>query len=233
MPKTFYRPTGGGFAIMGEATDSTGSTGLPTPEIPPAVQRPARAVRLGPGFAWGLATGTLAVVLIVGITVGASTFVAFSRFASLDGRTSSTASAPVIAPVKAGGPWFTVSDDGTGTLRGWNLSSFGTGGGPDGPSSSGEVAYFDVGALDVSRGVTIWHGVHVSLTRDTEIVIGGRQYGKGSAASPAEAIFNDDGSGGDILSGGLLTIEFHRVGSAIVADRISAPLERTTNPLQQ
>jgi hypothetical protein len=97
---------------------------------------------------------------------------------------------------------------------------------------SGTIGYFDVGAVDVIDGVAIRHEGDVYLTPHTQITLGTQPYTNGSSSSPAEAALDAmDNGPGDPLSQGLLTIEFHRVGNAIVADRITEPV-RGTNPLQ-
>jgi hypothetical protein len=188
---------------------------------PPSPSR--RRLRFGERFAWGLAAGTLAVVLVMGLAVGIPAYLSFARFSSPSFQPTSV----VVSPTTAGRPWFKVADDGTGTLQGWSDGSSGSGNGPG-------VANFTVAVIDSVDGVVIRHTVDVNVTANTEFLIGGVKYKKGSADSPADAIFNsEDGMGGDILSNALLTIEFHRVDGAIVADRISEPLEGAVNPLMR
>lgn len=196
-----------------------------TPDTPVA----ANVHRFGPGFGWGLGVGTLAVVLILAAAYVTLQFVVLSRFTSRIGSPATTK--VVVSPAKAGSPWFSVSADGRGTLQAWAAGSSGSGGDLNDPA--GVVAFFDAGTLDIVNGVKITHMVRVNVTPKTEFVIGGQQYDKGKAASAADAIFNNDqGPYSDILTGRPLTIDFHREGDSIVADRVSAPLESSGNPIQ-
>jgi hypothetical protein len=185
-----------------------------------------RAPRFRPGFSWGLAAGALAVVLIVVVGFVTMQFVVMSRFARVSSGSPQTV---VFSPVKAGQDWFSVKSDGTGTLKGWSAGSSGSDGNA-GPA--GTVAFFDVGELGSVNGVKVTHTVQVYVTPATEFVIGGQKYQKGISTSAADAIFNgDQAPGTDLLRDRLLTITFHRLGSTIVADRVSAPLETGQSPL--
>jgi len=194
---------------------------------PTVGSNPAKPARFRPGFAWGLAFGSLAVVLIVVLGMAAVQIIALRSLpTSGDGDGPSEV---VVSPTKAGKQWFTVGPNGTGRLQGWASGDSGSGETPE----RGVVAYFSVGTVDLADGIRIAHTTNVYLTRKTEITIGGQVYKKGKARSPAEAIFGDDvGRSSEVLSDRLLTIRFHRAGTALVADSISAPLEATTNPLQ-
>jgi hypothetical protein len=214
------------------------------PEALPAAPASARQHRFGPSFAWGVATGSLIVILIAGIVIVSVAYITTPRLADLRSGLSSGVVSPnlavpswsgqsnhvVVSPTTAGKPWFSVAPNGTGTLKAWENGSSGDGGGP-----AGTVADFQVGVIDSVDGVTIQHVVDVYATPSTEFLVGGVAYKKGNAASPAEALFNDDGSGpmDDILGNAELTITFHRDGQYIIADRVSEPLEGAANPLQQ
>jgi hypothetical protein len=143
----------------------------------------------------------------------------------------------VVSAAKAGARWFSVAADGTGKLEGWETGACGSvndDGYGDPTWPSGTLGYFDVGALDAADGVKISHEVHVYVMPDTQFTIGAHPYGKGSASSPGAAVLKavEDGSN-DPLSEGLLTIDFHRIGDAIVADRVVESTGTTENPLQQ
>jgi hypothetical protein len=196
----------------------------------PPPPQPRLSKRFRPGFPWGLASGALLVVLIVAVSMGVNQFLIFQRF----GRVTQSAGTPggriVVSPVEAGKPWFSVSSAGTGVMQAW--SNGGSGSGGDG-SPAGTVGEIDIGAIGVVDGVTVRHTLQLYLTATTKVFIGSQAYSKGKSASVADALVNSDGGpGADVLSDRLLTIEFHKVGNAIVADKISAPLEAGTNPLQ-
>jgi hypothetical protein len=196
----------GGVAPDGEASASAG---------------PPRR-RLGPGFAWGLAGGALIAILIfvIGIVVLYVMWTSqYTRFARSPGRSQATV---VISPVKAGQDWFSVGPDGNGTLQGWSAGSSGSGD----SEPAGAVAYFDVGNVGSVAGVKVTHTVRMNVDKDTQFVIGNQPYDKGKSRSAADALFNSDsGPASDVLTERLLTIDFHRVGDSLVADRVTAPLE--------
>ncbi len=208
-------------------TDQTQGNGGVQPDDSKFPEGATMQRRFRPGFAWGLAAGALAVVLIAVAGVTVMQIVAVRAF-----RTAPEGPPPVVvSPTKAGRQWFSVRPDGTGMLQGWTAGDSGAGETP----APGVVGYFDVGTVDTVEGVKIVHTTHVYFTRRTRIFIGGRAYQKGKARSPAEAIFNEDEGipNSEVLSERLLTIRFHRVGKVLVADSISAPLEATGSPVQE
>lgn len=182
-----------------------------------------------PGFAWGLSAGALAVVAIIGVAIAVGPYLAFRNF----NRTATAGAVQdrvVVSPVTAGSPWFSVSPAGKGVMTAWSNGS--TSGGGNGPG--GSVGSIQVGTIGSVDGVAVQHLVDVNLTPSTQVVIGTQSYPKGKSASVADALVNGDGGpGGDILASRPLTIEFHRVGDAIIADKITAPLGSSSNPLQQ
>jgi hypothetical protein len=196
---------------------------------PSDVRKPRLRDRFRPGFPWGLAAGVIIAALIVVSWMGISQFLVFQRFGALGRATGSASGSIVVTPVAAGKPWFSISPAGTGTLQAWSDggSSSGSDSGPEG--AIGEI---DIGVIGVVDGVTVKHGVALYLTPKTMVIIGNQAYSKGKSASVAAAIFSAEGPNGNVLEDRLLTVEFHRVGTAIVADKISAPLETGTNPLQ-
>jgi hypothetical protein len=170
------------------------------------------------------------VVVIVALTVGVNQFLLLKRFGGVNRTAGPQNGRIVVSPVEAGKPWFSVSPTGSGTLQAWSSGSSGSGG--DG-SPGGTVGQIEVGTIGVVDGVTVRHSVQLYLTATTRVFIGSQAYSKGNSASVADALVNSqNGPGADVLSNRLLTVEFHKVGSAIVADEISAPLEAGTNPLQ-
>jgi len=205
-----------------EPEDAAGGSGPVSVSATPAAKTP----RFRPGFAWGLATGAIAVVSILAIAVSAIVFIQVREFAA-QGPTSPV----VVSAVTAGKPWFSVGADGAGTLRGWDGGSSGDAGNGNGPA--GTIAFFEVGNVGSVDGVTVTYRVPVYLTRKTVFMIGSQEYPKGDASSAAEALFGDSEDGPPL--GGLedraLTVEFHRDGSYLVADRVTASLETQTSPL--
>jgi len=192
---------------------------------------PARRFR--PGFAWGLALGALAVVLMAVVGLAAVQIAGVSRRSKPTRPATEAVPKVVVSPTKAGKQWFSVAPNGTGTLRGWEEGNSGMGRGTAPPEV---IGYFDVGAVDSIGGIKVVHTVHMYFTKKTQIRIGGQLYKKGKAPSAAQAIFGyDESLPGDpeLLGERLLTIKFHRAGRVLVADSIDAPLEATGNPLQQ
>lgn len=215
---------------MDEPSEKPIEVGSPDAPEPVADQRPRLRERFRPGFPWGLATGAIAVVLIVAASIGVYEFLVLQRFGAVT-RSAGALSGPiVVSPVEAGKPWFSILPTGGGTLEAW--SDGGSSSGSDG-SPGGAVGEIDVGAIGVVDGVTVMHSIKLYLTPKTMVFIGGQAYSRGKSASVADAILSSDGGpGSDVLSDRPLTIEFHRVESVIVADKISAPLETGANPLQ-
>ena len=184
-----------------------------------APQQPFPKERLvaRPGFAWGLAFGSLAAVAIIAIALVTVQVAAISRF-----RGPSAAGSVTVTATKAGKQWFSASS-GKGTIQGWIGGSSGSGDGP-----AGTAGYFELAALDSVDGVTIKHSLPVYLSKNTQLIVGGQRYGK-----PVSSLFSDQSDGpGGILYGRLLTIEFHTDGSLLVADRIETSLESSASPLQ-
>ncbi len=233
-PRARTRVKAGG--TMDDARDApSAGDGQPVPEAIPLDQRPTKESRPRHGFGCGLAIGAAVAVIVGVVALLVSSCVASKLIESSPSEPGTFQVAPiVVTPAQAGVPWFSISATGTGTLKGWNtgeMSSLSDGGTSSG-WPSGTIGYFDVGAVDVIDGVAIRHEADVYLTSHTQITLGTQPYTKGSAPSAAEAALDAmDNGPDDPLSQGLLTIEFHRVGNAIVADRITEPV-RGPNPLQ-
>ncbi len=129
----------------------------------------------------------------------------------------------VISPTKSGKPWFSISSDGTGTLHGWDVDTGGSG--AEGDFRPEEAfAFFDVGAVDLVDGVRVVHTTSVYVTYDTEVLLG-------SQPRDASSVFTDQGPRVEALGDRLLTIDFHRAGDSIVADRIAAPAQTVQSPI--
>ncbi len=187
-----------------------------------------RTPRFRPGFACGLAAGALSLAAIVGISAVGFTFIQLAAF-----RSSGRETPVVVSPVTAGSRWFSVNPDGSGTLEGWTGGFSGSAGDVDEPP--GVVAYTELANVGSVDGVLIQHTVEVYFTKQTAILIGNQPYPRGKAASPAEAIFGDnaDGPASSALENHLLTVDFHRVGKYLVADRVTASVNLVNSPLDQ
>jgi hypothetical protein len=191
-----------------------------------------RVPRFRPGFAWGLAAGAIAVVVILGVLFYVNQYLVLQRLMAR-GTSSSPPSAEqpfVVNAASAGTPWFSVSASGTGVLHGWTTGSSDSGGDQE---PAGSVGSIEVGTFGVLDGIRVMHSTEVYLTRQTQVIIGTQPYSKGKAPSVADAIINADNGADTILDNRPLTIDFHRQSGYLVADKIIAPLEQTTNPLQQ
>ena len=186
---------------------------------------------LAPGFASGLALGIVAVLLLgTGALIVAKVMLAGSN------PEPGLIPQVIVSPANAGARWFSVKPNGAGTLQGWDTGNSGSADANGGTPPKGTILYFDVATVGYADDVLVQHEVPVYLTRATEIVVGGRAYDKRDAASQSEAMFGSDTSqtaGNDVLGSRLLTIDFHRVGSAIVADRITAANTLSVSPLLQ
>ncbi len=121
--------------------------------------------------------------------------------------------------VSPAGPWLTESASGTGTLRGWDMDVAGIG--VDAPDDA--FAYFKVGARDSSGGTSVVHSARVYVTKATRVVVAGR-------SEAATAVFSDQGPRVEALGGRLLSVTFHRVDGAIVADWIDAAEDSASSP---
>jgi len=185
--------------------------------------------RFRPGFGWGLAAGALLVVLIAVAGSATVAVVAMLRFPD----SAAPSRTVVVSPAKAGRQWFSVGEDGTGTLQGWSTGAVGSGGGYSG-DPSGSVGYLDVGQVDSEDGVRLVHTVSVHVTRDTELFIGAQEYSPGGGKTAAEALVGTESDfAGDLVQDRFLTVEFHVQGDNIVADKISTPLEMEASPLME
>lgn len=200
--------------------------------LPPTADSHSAPSRFLPlGFASGLALGIVAVLLL-----GMGGLIVAKVMMAGPNPESGLIPQVIVSPTSAGARWFSVKPNGAGTLQGWDTGSSGSADANGGTPTKGTILYFDVATVGYADGVLVQHEVPVYLTRATEIVVGDRAYDKRDAASQSEAMFGSDTSqtaGNDVLGSRLLTIDFHRVGSAIVADRISAANTLSVSPLLQ
>ena len=178
-----------------------------------AIDQPAPR-RFGPSFTWGVAAGVLAVAVVI-VSVVAVQIVAARR----RGGSSGPRVQVVVSPEVARGDWFSVAPNGRGTLRGWATGNGGGGG------VEGIVGEFDVGAVGAVNGTKIVHTVRVYVTRDTKILIGGHPYKNDRGIGPDEVMSDP------AFLNRQLTINFHRLRTIIVADRIDAARETALDPL--
>jgi len=198
---------------------ATGKDALPGEPNTVGSQPPTRRSRAG--FAWGLLAGVLVAVLIAAAGTAAVQIATDGRYFA----STRPQSKFILLPTRAGTDWFSVSPSGKGTLRGWASGAVGGGGG-ESWEPSGAIGAFEVGVVGTLDSIKIEHTVNVYFTRNTKVLVGGKPFRNG----PVDAII-DEQQEPDRLLNRLLTIDFHRVGIHIVADRISAPLKMAPRPL--